>query len=447
MQITRKMSFQHVPEYECQPSRRRFLKHMLGGVAATTVLPAIGFGETRDLSDPLTGGIPALPAGTVADERFWELVKEQFPLRPGLILMNAANLCPAPYPVIDTVFGLTRDIDSDASFQNRAKFRDLHEQALQALAEYLGADADELVIDRNTSEGNNMVINGLDLKPGDEVVIWDQNHPTNNVAWDVRAERLGFLVRRVSTPKAPKTPEELVKPFAESLNKKTKVLAFSHISNISGVALPAKEICRMARNRGIFTLIDGAQCVGFMQLDLHDVGCDFYTASSHKWLMGPKEAGVLYVRKDRVDQLWPSVVGVGWEQAREKGARKFGTLGQRDDATVAAMGKAVAFHNSIGRERVEARVRELAAALKHEIQRKIPSAEFHTPWEPEMSGGVVVFALQNVDLRKVFTALYTDHNIGCATMRGDFAGIRLCPHVYNTMEEVDRVVAAIASLV
>ncbi|NIM52479.1 MAG: aminotransferase class V-fold PLP-dependent enzyme [Gemmatimonadales bacterium] len=427
-------------------TRRRFLKQALGGVVATTTVPLMTHTSRVNVGS-LDRAASALGAMDPGNESFWQFVKNQFPLRPDLTLMNAANLCPSPYPVIDTVTRLTRDVDADASFQNRAKFGALRERARESLARYLGADPDEITIVRNTSEGNNTVINGLTLGPREEVVIWDQNHPSCNVAWDVRAERYGFTVKRVATPPSPTTAEELVRPFHEALTSRTRVLAFSHVSNISGVGLPAEEICRLARERGILTLIDGAQVFGALRVNLHAIGCDFYTGSAHKWFVGPKEAGVLYVRRERIAEHWPSNVGVGWEGALERGAAKFETLGQRDDACVAAVGTTVAFHEAIGPDRVEQRVRALAAALKHALKQRIPGVRFHTPTDPKLSAGVVVFAPPRGEVRQLFEALYREHAIAGAAMGGAFAGVRLCPHIYNTMEQVERAAEAVAELV
>jgi len=348
--------------------------------------------------------------------------------------------------VQDAVFSFTRDVDADASFHNRAKFSELGEQAREALARYVGADADEVAITRNTSEGNNTVLNGLDLTSEDEVVIWDQNHPTNNVAWDVRAQRYGFNVKRVATPANPRTAEELIEPFVNAITERTRVLAFSHFSNVSGVALPAKDLCAIARGRGILTLVDGAQSFGAVRLDLHDLGCDFFTASAHKWFLGPKEAGLLYVHRQRAAQLWPNMVGVGWERAKDAGALRFETLGQRDDAAVVSMGTTVEFHDSIGIDRIETRVRELATRLKDLLRDRVPGARFHTPADPSLSAGVVVFELPVADIRQTYNRLYEQYGIACAAMSGQFNGIRLCPHVYNTLDEVDRVVDIVVGL-
>jgi selenocysteine lyase/cysteine desulfurase len=379
------------------------------------------------------------------DEAYWERVKGQFSLAPGLILMNAANLCPSPYPVQEAVFRHTRDVNRDASFQNRGKFEELTEEARRALADYVGALPAEIAITRNTSEGNNSVVNGLDLGPGDEVVLWDQNHPTNNVSWDVRARRWGFTVRRVTTPVGAERAEELMAPFLAALTPRTRVLSFSHLSNVSGVLLPAAELCREARSRGILTLVDGAQTFGALRLHLRDMGCDFFTASSHKWFVGPKEAGLMYVREESQDRLWPSDVGVGWEGAEANGAQKFENMGQRDDAAVVTMATAAAFHEAIGPDAVENRVRALASAVKARVSEDLPGVRFHTPPSPEASGGVVVFALPGADHRAVFRGVYETHRFGCASMGGAFEGIRISPHIYNTLAEVDRAVEAVVA--
>jgi len=438
-----KQDIENFPQDLAGVPRRLFIKRLLGGAAAATLMPSVALSEGKNAYDSLKETAARFPRKISGEEKFWEMVKSNFMLRKGLIMMNAANLCPSPYPVQQFVFKYTRDVDADASFANRGKFGKMKEDARTALAEYVGADPDEIAITRNTSEGNNIVIGGLTFKSGDEVVIWDENHPTANVAWDVRAERYGFSVKRIKTPEPPLDDTKLIKAFTDGLTAKTKVMAFSHVSNVSGIALPAKELCRIARERGILTLVDGAQTFGAHAVNLHDIGCDFYTGSSHKWFVGPKEVGILFVRKEKIEELWPLMVGVGWNENAQKSARKFETQGQRDDARVTAMGKTVEFHNIIGRERVEARVRALAAAIKDGVNKRINGTKIVTPLEPELSGGVVIFTVPGMDRSKAMNTLYQEHNVGCAVMGG---GIRLSPHIYNTMEEVDRVVNAAKSL-
>lgn len=422
-------------------SRRSFLRDVARGAGAICIAPSLVAARAeRHMS-----AAPHVSVAETVNESYWRQVKEEFSIKPNKVLLNAANLCPSPRIVRDTVFRLTEDVDGDVSFQNRAKFDSLREESRRKVAAFLGASEDEIAIVRNTSEGNNFVVNGLELKPGDEVLIFDQNHPTNNVAWDVRAARVGFTVKRVALKSPPDSVDEIVAAFRSAISSRTKALAFTDVSNTTGVRLPTKELCRVARERGVYTHVDGAQTFGALSVNVHDLGCDSYAASAHKWFMGPKEAGVLYVRQERVAQLWASVVGVGWGdkvQTATRGARKFETLGQRDDAAVSAMGVTVDFHDRIGRQRIESRIMELAAALKEGLSR-IQGARLTTSIKPELSAGVCVIGFNGVDHRKLYEALYAQYGIAGAAL----GGIRLCPHIYNTMEEIDRVVSALGRLV
>ena len=426
--------------------RRNFIKGIFGAAAATTILPYVNCGSGEESYQSMKVSAGGLSATDPGDEQFWLKVKNQFPIKKNLIMMNAANLCPSPIPVQKTLIDFTIDEDHDASSINRRKFGVMKDETRKRLAEILGADADEIVIVRNTTEGNNVVVNGVNLSKNDEVVIWDQNHPTNNLAWEIRAERFGFKVIKVSTPPDPQDKDHLIKPFRDAITRNTKVLAFSHVSNISGIALPDKALCKMARDNGILTLVDGAQTFGPLAIGLHDMGCDFYTGSADKWFCGPEETGVLYVRRDQVEALYPSTVGVGWESALKNGARKFETLGQRDDARVAAFGTCVEFNSSIEPHRIEARVRFLAGALKEELGKVIPGISFTTPLDESLSLGVIVFDSPTIDRAKALTTLYEQHNIGCTVYGGETGGIRLSPNIYNSMDEIDRVVAAVKSL-
>src|SRR5262245_4784444 len=420
-------------------TRRSFLKGFAGSAAALSVFPATGS------ANALLSAARRIGAADTGSEPFWRLVKEQFAIKPGVILLNAANLCPSPHMVRERVFRLTEDVDGDVSFQNRAKFNALLEESRRKLAAFIGASEDEIAIVRNTSEANNFIVNGLNLKAGDEVLVFDQNHPTNNVAWDVRAARAGCVVKRLGVPQIPNDAEEILNAFRAAITSKTRVLAFTDVSNTSGVRMPSKELCRMARERGVYTHVDGAQTFGALPLNLREMGCDSYSSSAHKWFMGPKEAGVLFIRQERISEIWPSVVGVGWGNKVEpaaRGARKFETLGQRDDAAVSAMGTTVDFHNLIGRERIEARIRELAAALKEGVS-KVPGARLLTSAKPELSAGVCVIGFDGNDNQKIYEALYAKHGVAGAPT----GGVRLCPHIYNTIEEINRAVSALHQVI
>jgi selenocysteine lyase/cysteine desulfurase len=281
------------------------------------------------------------------------------------------------------------------------------------------------------------------LGKGDEVIVWDQNHPTANIAWDVRAERYGYSVVRVQTPENPSDSEDLMRPFVQAITSRTKALCFSHVSNVSGIRLPAKDLCHLARSKRIFTLVDGAQTFGTYPLFLHDIGCDFYSASSHKWFCGPREMGILYVRKGMAEYVHPNIVGVGWERARNGGAIKFETLGQQAVARFGAMLEAIKFHNTLLMLRVSTRARMLADAVRDSVKKRIPGAKFITPMEHQRSWGVVIFHVPGIDTSSVLETLYHKYNIGCAVMGSN---IRFTPHFYNTLEEIDKAVFAVAQI-
>ena len=409
--------------------RREVLKRLAAGAALGTL-----------------GGkwLSAVAQDAEGDEAFWDQVREQFPIRPGLVMMNAANLCPTHYPVLESLFGLTRDLDGDVSFQNRAKFAPAKNEARSRLAAYVGADPLEIAITRNTTEANNIIVNGLDLDAGDEVLLWSENHESNLGSWQVRSRRQRFSVREIETPAGTLSADLLRERFLEHLSPRTRVLAVSHVSNISGIGLPMKSLCEACRERNILTLVDGAQSLGALDLDLHDMGCDYFTGSLHKWPMGPKETGLLYVRSGSEDRVWPSLVGVGYDTAENEGALKLENFGQRDDSAISAIIPAMDFLDSIGRERIEARLRALVARLRRGIE-AIPGTSILTPADSAINASILIFSLPGINGSDAFEALYRNHDIGSARA-GLVDGVRLSPHVYNSMADVDRVLDALRAI-
>jgi selenocysteine lyase/cysteine desulfurase len=423
-------SAREVPMTNRDTSRRRFL----GELAAAAAVVPIALRTTR---------ASALGETVLDGEEYWRLVRAQFSFGEDKVPVNAANLCPSPRSVAERVTELTADIDRDCSFNNRAKFSDLLEGSRKKVAAQLRVSPEEVALVRNTSEANNTINNGLSLAAGDEIVLWSQNHPTNNVAWDVRAARFGLAVKRVTTPKHPGSAQELVDPFVQAFTPKTKVLTVTHVSNVSGIRLPVHQLVEAAHARGIYVHLDGAQTWGALDVNLREIGCDSYSASAHKWFMGPKEAGILYVKEENIPRIWPNVVAPGWGDDAEpdvKGARKFESLGQRDDACLAAVGTTAEFHQSIGSARIEARMIELATALKNGLA----DAGFSlvTPRDPELSGGVVIMEVPSKKGREVLNRLYDEYGIAGSTS----GGLRLCPHVYNTMDHVARAVRGVTAL-
>lgn len=400
----------------------------------------------------LCGSAVLLPKGAFArpslpptpeqpDEKFWLSVRQQFLMPSDLAVMNAANLCPSPAPVLEAVYRNTKDIDADPSFDNRQKMTAGKEDTRRLVAAYLQVTPEEIVLTRNTSEANNLVSSGLDLKAGDEVLIFSDNHQSNSEAWKQKAKRFGYAVTVIDQPNPHPGAEYYVDAVKRAITPRTRVLAFSHQTNTVGDMLPAQELCRLARERGVLTLIDGASALGFLHLDLSGIQPDFYTGSAHKWPCGPKEVGVLYVNARAQSAIHPSVISaypgaVGISRTME-------AMGQRDEPAIIGFGEAIKFQDKIGRKAIEARSRALAQALIAGL-RRIDGVHVWSHGDPSRTGAIVTFRPGNLDIRKLAAALYRSDRIGCATRTGqDRPGIRLAPHLYNTIAEIDRAVAAV----
>ncbi len=381
------------------------------------------------------------PTPKQPDERFWMSVRQQFLMPVELSVMNAANLCPSPAPVLEAMYRSTKDMDGDPSFDNRQKMSAGKEEARRALAAFLRVTAEEIVIARNTSEANNIVSSGLDLKAGDEVVIFADNHPSNNAAWIQKSKRFGYTVSVISQPNPHPGAEYFVDAATRAITPRTRVLAFTHQTSTAGDVLPANDLCRLARERGVLTLVDGASALGFLDVNLSEMQPDFYTASSHKWTCGPKEVGVLYVNARTQSSVHPSIISaypgaVGISRTLE-------AIGQRDEPAIIGFSEALTFQTKIGRQVIEARSRSLGQALVAGL-RQIDGVHLWTHSDPARSGAVVTFRPGSLDIQKLAAALYRNDRIGCATRTGsDRPGIRLSPHIYNTMAEVDRAIASI----
>ncbi len=416
-------------------SRRRFAE-LLGLSASAALLPDRAAADAIGLDSR-----PLPPTPQSPDERFWTEVRARYPLPRDFAFMNAANLCPTPLPVLEALERNTRALDGDPSSAMRGKLTQGREESRRLLAELLGVPPETIVIARNTSEANNFVSSGLVLGAGDEVLVFADNHPSNLGAWREKARRFGFTV--VTVPLADPHPgsEAYLDAFTRAITPRTRLVALTHVTNTVGDRLPVEEVCRVARERGVLSLVDGAQTLGVLEVRLDRMRPDFYTGSAHKWLCGPKELGLLYVDAAVHDRLWPSVIGlypgaVGISQ-------RFEGMGQRDEAALATFGEAVRFQTAIGRAAIERRSLELTAALREGV-RKLDGVTVYTSAAPERSAAVVALRAGSLDPRRLSSALYEKDRIACAVRGGDDRpGIRFSPHIYNTMAEVDRLVATL----
>lgn len=356
--------------------------------------------------------------------------------------MNAANLCPMPSSVSQAHARYAAELDRSLSTATRRGIEALKEDARSRVAAMLGISADELAVVRNTSEANNVIVQGMPLGEGDEVVLWDQNHPSNALAWDVQAARVGASVRRFSVPTDTGSIDEVADLFVAAVSDRTRVVSFTHISNVTGFRTPVDEVCAALRKRkdDIHIHVDGAQTWGAVDIDLGAIDCDSFSGSAHKWFMGPREVGILYVRERHIESIWPNVVSVPWGGSIDtppKGARKFDALGQRDDAAVGALADAAAFHEAMTPAGVEARSKEIADRLRAGLQDL--DVDFVSTANPAFTSSVIIVSAPRENAMNVVNQVFDI----AAVQTAPVGGLRMSPHVYNTEDHVDRVLAAV----
>ena len=388
----------------------------------------------------LTSGVLGTAAAAAAAEA--DSPDGAFGFADNKVPMNAANLCPMPTAISQAVARFADDLDVDMSGPNRRRVESHKNAARDGLAAQLSVSPDEIAIVRNTSEANNVVVQGIALDAGDEVLLWDQNHPSNGVSWDVRAKRSGCSVRRMSVPVDAGSIDEVVDLFADAIGERTRVVSFTHISNVTGFRLPVREICSAIRRRnaGIHIHVDGAQTWGAVDIDIGATDCDSFSGSAHKWYMGPREVGLLYVRTERQASIWPGVVSIPWGGEAEPsvvGARRFEALGQRDDAAIAALAETVRFHDALTPAGVERRATEIADLLRAALTDiDVP---FVSSRNPAFTSNVIILSAQQENRPALLENVLRDGGIILAGVNG----LRMSPHIYNTPDHVERVVRAI----
>jgi len=380
------------------------------------------------------------------NESYWNVVRRQFPLDENLIYLNTANVAPASRAVLDRYQEFLRDFQSNPSFQNREKYEGLRNATRGKVAKMLGVQPLEIAFTRNTSEASNIIVHGLDLKPGDEVLITEHNHQCNKESWDIRARRDGIVVKKLPVVTPAVSREAIIQQFAEAITPRTKVIGLTHVTNTTGLMFPATEITRLARAKNIWLHLDGAQTFGLLSLNLKELGVDSYAASTHKWLMGPLEAGILYVRDDRLKEVWPSIVTAGWSDS-VTGAPKLENFGQRDDPRLTAIDAALDFTHLVGAANIEARVRYLTTRLKEKLT-GVPGVKLRTNMQPDLCAGIVKINTGEANVKKHYDALYQRHRVSTSsTLTGDASGIRFSAHIYNSVSDIDRAVDAVRSVV
>jgi selenocysteine lyase/cysteine desulfurase len=306
------------------------------------------------------------------------------------------------------------------------------------LAAFIGCTRDELALVRNATEANSYIANGIEMKPGDEVLMTDQEHPSGEQPWRLRAKRYGVVVKMVTLPKPVNNPAQVLNLFNDAITPRTRVIFFSHITTATGVVLPAKELSALGRSKGILVAVDGAHVPGMMPLNVHDVGCDMYSASPHKWLQAPKGSGFLYVRDEVIDQVWSTVTTAGWDDTKIR-AERFQRIGSSNVPSLMGFRASIQMANDIGMDRIEKRHRELANYMLAQMTQR--GAESWTSPDPAMRCAIVTVNVPPVQRMALENWMWKTQKI--RIRGGEPSKLRLSTPYYLQKKDIDRFLAAI----
>jgi len=421
--------------------RRKFIKSVSTGILGSLAIPNLASGyNNQNANDDSSISFSNLPE---TSEAYWELVKSQFRFASQLFYFNNASLGPSPIPVQHATQNYRELLDGFPSKYMWGEWKDEKERTRKGIADLFSVSEEEIALIHNTTEGMNLVARSFDLQPDDEIILADHEHPSGTVAWEVWQESKGVKIVRPQLPMLPKTVDEVVDVYRKAITPKTRIISMCHIVNTTGMILPVKEISEMANQRGILVAVDGAQSAGMFQFDLHELGCNFYAASSHKWLFSPKGVGVFYAKKESQHYLKPLIVARGHE---DKSIRRLENYNTRNLPELLGLGAAVDFYNQIGQEKINRRSFELKEYFREKIANN-SKFKLKTPSANELSCAIQVVEVIGRDVLEVRKLLFEKYGIDCRPMTGfELNALRFSFAIYITKKDIDYLVKALSEL-
>jgi len=420
-------------------TRRSFLQ-TAGATSVLATLRPDAFARVSAASESVADRSPAEVA---ADESYWREIQQSFTLDRTIINLNNGYTCPSPR-VVHEAYKRYLDESNQAPIYYMWNLLEPNvEQVRKKLAAVAGCDPEELAITRNASEALQICQLGLDLKAGDHVVTTNQDYGRMLDTWDQRAARDGIKVTKISFPVPTTNLSELTSRIEAAITPQTKVIHHCHITNLTGQLFPVRDIARMARARGIKTIVDGAHAFAHFPFKVSDLECDFYGTSLHKWLLAPVGTGFLYVRRENIEKVWPLTPPPA---SKMKDIRKFEEVGTHPAATHNAIAEALVFHQAIGVERKSARLRYLNERWASRVD-QLPGVKILNSREPNQSWGLYNVSVGS-DPSKAYDFLWGKYRIITAAIkRSDYQGLRVTPNVYTTLDEIDTFAAALTEYV
>ncbi len=417
-------------------NKRSFVKNL-------SMLGLAGFPGVNNLDKWLKQYEHALPAELAGDEAFWEGVRKGYRIKPDYINLENGYYCFLPQELLEKSIEHIREINYLGSYYMRTVQFDNKKAMAAKLATLAGCGADELVITRNTTESLDMIISGMHWQAGDEAIMAEQDYGSMLEMFKQVANRHGVVNRIVSVPNHPSSDDEIVQLYANAITAKTRLLMVCHMINITGQILPVRKICDMAHAKGVAVMVDGAHAFAHIQYSISDLNCDFYGASLHKWLSVPLGAGLLYVKKDNVNKVWPLLAE---SETITNDIARLNHIGTHPVHTDLSIADSIDYYFKIGPERKEARLRYLQHYWTSKV-RNMPNILLNTPADAARNCGIANVGIQSILPADLANILFKKYNI--YTVAIDYAGVRGCritPNIYTTPVELDQFVKALTEL-
>jgi selenocysteine lyase/cysteine desulfurase len=415
--------------------RRRFLSSVGQGLGIAMLSSPLIASLLEDVQAAARRIEHLSPEEAATDEDFWFTIQNAFTVTRGIINLNNGGVSPSPRIVTEAVVRYTWQQEDATAYTMWQILEPQSETIRTGLAEMFGCDREEIAITRNASESLEVLLMGLDFKPGDEILTTTQDYPRMLTTLRQREQREGLNLKLVKIPIAPNSLDEITAAFERGITKRTRLILISHMVNITGQITPVRAVCELARAKGIETIVDGAHSFAQFDFQQRDLNCDYFGTSLHKWLYAPKGTGLLYVRRDKIEKVWPLFAA---EKTQAGNIRKFEEIGTHSAAPRLAIGEAMLFHNGIGSRRKEARLRYLSRYWMNRLK-DIPKVSFNTSFSDNQSCAIGNVVIAGINPSDIGNYLMSAHKIFTTPIIHDeFRGLRITPNVYTTLQELDR---------
>lgn len=411
-------------------SRRQFIKAagLLGGI---TTLPHLGFGNTYQENN-----FPGELLNVANDDDLFKLVRKQLLIPESRIYLNTGSLGPSPLMVMDTVSALVRQLEMNPVSENWGPLGNQMEAVRKKVADFIHAEVDEILITRNTTEGLSLIGQSLHLNKGDEILTTTDEHGGGEVGLEFLAQHKGAVLRKFDMPLPSLSREEVIQTVEKNITAKTKLIMLSHVNTSSGMLMPLEEISKTTQAKGIYLIADGAQAPGLTRVDVRALGVDAYAASGHKWMMGPKETGFVYFKKNFQDKVKPVFSSSGFATYTK-------SSGTRNVATIIGLGTAIDWINLIGMEKIQQRCLETRNYCLGELK-KLAGLKIISPEVASLSTGIVSFSLEKAKNDDVYNKLKEQDII--VKLLSKYNAIRISCHMFVTRGDIDAFIKALKPL-